>query len=155
MASLSSLAHLLQHFQPCSFIQELLAELAKLAPKSSALPAARGPFKPKDAGADSKETQAHQDRAQHPSQLPWQAGGVSYDVTSEIQPAEEQSVSHGGHGNTQYEPASSYQGTTWVSETCSDLAGKAHDFWHGQVRLHAAWHVCMGKRIPGQVGTTV
>lgn len=124
------------------FIQELLAELAKLAPKSSALPAAQGPSKPTGVGADSKKPQAHQDGAQHPSQL---AGGVSYDVTSEIQPAEEQSVSHdiqpsaaSSHSNAQHGPASCYHGTRWVSETCSELAGKAHDFWHGQVRLHAA-----------------
>lgn len=143
---MSSLAHLVRH--STLFIQELLAELVKLAPKSSALPAAQWSSKPKDAGADSMKPQAHQDRAQNPSQLPWQASCMSYNVTSEIQPAEEQSVSHdaqpsaaGSHSDAQYEPASSYQGSTWVSETCSDLAGRAHDFWHGQVRLHAAWHV--------------
>lgn len=131
--------------------------MAKLAPKSSAISAAQGPSKPKDAGADSKKPQAHQDGAQHPSQPAWQAGGVSHDVTSEIQPAEEQSVSHDAQAsaasspsNAQCEPASSYQGTTWVLESCSELAGKAHDFWHGQVRLHAAY-----QDTPGQADTSV
>lgn len=124
--------------------------MAKLAPKSSAISAAQGPSKPKDAGADSKKPQAHQDGAQ-------QAGGVSYDVTSEIQPAEEQAVSHNAQAsaasspsNAQYEPASSYQGTTWVLESCSELAGKAHDFWHGQVRRDAAY-----QDTPGQADTSL
>ena len=86
---------------------------------------------------------------------------MSCDVTSEIQPAEEQSASHntqasaaGSPSSAQYEPASPYQGTTWVLESCSELAGKAHDFLHGQVRLHAAWHVGMPRAYQGRTRTS-
>ena len=131
----------------------LRAELAKVAPKSSALPAGQSPVKHKDAVAASKGAKATPDKAQRPLQLPWRAGTVSYDVTSEIQPAEEQPFSNGkqpaaaashSDSSAQYKTASSHQGTKWVSEACSELAGKAHDFWHGQVSLHEAWHAEQG-----------
>lgn len=117
-----------------------MEELAKLAPKSA--PAATRPVKLTDA-ADSKNVKATPDKAQHASQLPWQAGSVSGSVTSEIQPAEDQVFSDANEP-AQHKAASSHQGTKWVSQACSEMAIKAHDFWHGQVSLCEAWHAEQG-----------
>ena len=53
--------------------QQLLRDLAELAPESSALPATQTESKPRGAAADSTKGGAKFEEAQRPLQMPWRA----------------------------------------------------------------------------------
>ncbi|KAL3141828.1 hypothetical protein ABBQ32_004500 [Trebouxia sp. C0010 RCD-2024] len=132
---------------------ELLRKLAELTPNSSALPTTQSERKPRGGAADSFKPGAKFEEAQRPLQQPCQVGKLSYDISSEIQPAEDQPLRHGNEtapasssiSRSAHEQAGPSDTSSWVSATCCGLASKAHDMWHCQVFQLGSTEVSAGQ----------